>query len=506
MLGDAADQSVSALVTDSSNTDGDFLESFDDDRAMDRPREACGVFGIYAPGLDVARITYFGLYALQHRGQESAGIVTTDGSGELLDHRDVGLVNQVFQERDLKTLKGFAAIGHTRYSTTGSNKKENAQPLLGNTEDLGPFALGHNGNLTNTIQLRESLERQGQKFDATSDTEVIARLIERAPGKSYVEKIRKVMPKLQGAYSLVLITKDSVIALRDPHGVRPLCIGQRDDHWVVASETCALPPVGAKFIREVNPGEIVVIDGDGADGLHTTTGQLSTRTASCLFEYIYFARPDSALSGRSLYLARRRMGAELAREWPVEADLVIGVPESATPAAAGYASERKMDYADGLIKNRYIQRTFIQPDQEMRKMGVQMKFNAVEAVLAGKSVVMIDDSIVRGTTVKPLVKLLREAGVKKVHLGISSPMFMWPCYLGLDVAKRDELIAARLPDPDEIAREVGADSLHYLSLEGLTRAIDLPQDSFCVGCFTGKYPVPVQMEIADKLMLEPTLA
>jgi amidophosphoribosyltransferase len=473
---------------------------------MDRPREACGVFGIYAPGLDVSRITYFGLYALQHRGQESAGIVVTDGSGQLIDHRDIGLVNQVFQEIHLRALQGFAAIGHTRYSTTGSNRKENAQPLLGNVEELGPFALGHNGNLTNTIQLRESLEHQGQKFDATSDTDVIARLIERAPGKNYVEKIRKVMPKLQGAYSLVLITRDSVIAVRDPHGVRPLCIGMRDDHWVVASETCALPPVGATFVREVNPGEIVLIDGDGESGIHSHTGQKSTRAAACLFEYIYFARPDSRISGRSLYLARRQMGAELAREWPVDADLVIGVPESATPAAAGYANERKMVYADGLIKNRYIQRTFIQPDQEMRKMGVQMKFNAVEEVLDGKRVVMIDDSIVRGTTVKPLVKLLREAGAKEVHLGISSPMFMWPCYLGLDVAKRDELIAARLPDPDDIAREVGADSLHYLSLDALVRAIDLPRDSFCVGCFTGKYPVPVQMDMADKLMLEMAFA
>jgi amidophosphoribosyltransferase len=503
MLGDAADWNTSALVTDSSFADSHVLECVDDDRAMDRPREACGVFGIYAPGLDVARVTYFGLYALQHRGQESAGIVVTDGSGELNERRDVGLVNQVFTERDLHALKGFAAIGHTRYSTTGSNRRENAQPVMGSSE-LGPFALGHNGNLTNTVMLRERLEEQGQTFASTSDTEVIARLIERAPGKTYVDKLRKVMPKLQGAYSLVFITSQSVIAVRDPHGVRPLSIGQRDDHWVIASETCALPPVGAKFTREVNPGEIVVIDGDGDEGIHSYTGQVSTRSASCLFEYIYFARPDSTIAGRSLYLARRRMGAELAREYPVEADLVIGVPESATPAAAGYASERKIGYADGLIKNRYIQRTFIQPDQQMRAMGVQMKFNAVDEVLAGKRVIMIDDSIVRGTTVKPLVKLLRDAGAVEVHLGITSPPFMWPCYLGLDVAKREELIAARLPNPDDIAREVGADSLHYLSLEGLTRAIDLPRESFCTGCFTGSYPVKVQMELADKLMLEPT--
>jgi amidophosphoribosyltransferase len=506
MRGDAAGHNAGALVTSSSfsdSADNTVCEYVDDDRAMDRPHEACGVFGIHAPGLDVSRITYFGLYALQHRGQESAGIVTTDGEGELSDRRDVGLVNQVFTERDLRELKGIAAIGHTRYSTTGSNRIENVQPIMGHS-DLGPFALGHNGNLTNTIALRDQLISEGETFETTSDTEVIARMLARAPGADYAQKLRRIMPKLKGAYSLVILTSKSLIAVRDPYGVRPLSLGQREENWVVASESCAFPPVGAKFVREVNPGEIVIIEGAGPEGLRSVTGQRSMRTASCLFEYIYFARPDSVISGRSLYLARQRMGAELAKEYDVQADLVIGVPESATPAAAGYANARGLPYADGLIKNRYIQRTFIQPDQHMRAMGVQMKFNAVGAVLEGKRVIMIDDSIVRGTTVKPLVKLLRDAGAVEVHLGISSPPFAWPCYLGLDVAKRAELIAARLPDAESIAREVGADSLHYLSLEGLTRAIDLPRASFCTGCFTGSYPVPVQMELADKLALEPT--
>jgi amidophosphoribosyltransferase len=505
MRGDAASDNAGALVTDTTDPEIDdsaFMDFLGDDRAMDRPHEACGVFGIHAPGLDVSRITFFGLYALQHRGQESAGIVTTDGSGDLSDRRDVGLVNQVFTERDLRALKGFAAIGHTRYSTTGSNRIENVQPMMGRS-DLGAFAIGHNGNLTNTVFLRDRLIAEGETFDSSSDTEVIARLLARAPGGDYITKLRHVMPKLQGAYSLVILTPDSVIGVRDPHGVRPLCVGQRESHWVIASESCAFPPIGGRFEREVKPGEVVVITGSGPEGIRSAVGQPAMRQASCLFEYIYFARPDSVIGDRSLYLARRRMGAELAKEFPVDVDLVIGVPESATPAAAGYANARGLPYAEGLIKNRYIQRTFIQPDQTMRAMGVQMKFNAVDAVLEGKKVVMIDDSIVRGTTVKPLVKLLRDAGATEVHLGITSPPFAWPCYLGLDVAKRNELIAARMPNPMDIAREVGADSLYYLSLDGLTNAINLPGDSFCTGCFTGTYPVPVQMDMASKLDLEP---
>ncbi len=499
MQGDAAGQQSGALDTEWTLTD----EGRDDD-ALDRPHEACGVFGIYAPDMDVARVTYFGLYALQHRGQESAGIVTTDGGSSLRAHRRIGLVSQVFTEENLSDLTGFAAIGHTRYSTTGSNRQENVQPMVADGT-LGQVAIGHNGNLTNTLTLRARLVDEGETFETTSDTEVIARMLAISPGLTYVEKLRRVMPSLQGSYSLVILSPSELIAVRDPFGVRPLCLGQIKGHWVVASETCALDTIGAQFVREVEPGEIVVITGDGDEGLNAYQGQKSVSRAACLFEYIYFARPDSTMMNRSLYVSRQRMGMQLAEEYPVEADLVIGVPDSATPAAAGYAAARRLPYADGLIKNRYIGRTFIQPDQQMRSLGVKMKFNALSAVLKGKRVVMIDDSIVRGTTSRPLVQLLRDAGATEVHLGISSPPFRWPCYLGLDVARRDELIAARLSDVAAIGREIGADSIHYLSLDGLVKAIDLPGDSFCVGCFTGTYPMPVQMDLADKLALEPTV-
>ncbi len=498
-----------AVVTGSSDNNQQRLPALPDDvqdvylldeDRPDRPREACGVFGIYAPGEDVARITYFGLYALQHRGQESAGITTGDGE-TLHTHRQMGLVAQAFTEDDLAELPGHLAIGHTRYSTTGSSRIENAQPFVVEGT-LGRLALGHNGNLTNALTLRDRLLSEGETLVTTSDSEMIARLIASAPGATYAEKIHRVMPLLQGAYSLVLATPTEVIGVRDPHGVRPLSIGRVQDHWVIASETCAIETVGGESVRDVAPGEIVVIDGDGADGLHSYVGQPSTSSAACLFEYIYFARPDSCINDRSLYMARQRMGAELAREFPIAADLVIGVPDSATPAAAGYAAARGLPYADGLIKNRYIGRTFIQPDQRLRQLGVKMKFNALSAVLAGKRVVMIDDSVVRGTTTRPLVKLLRDAGAAEVHVGITSPPFRWPCYLGLDVAQREELIAARLPNAEAIARELGVDSLHYLTLGGLIAAIDLPRDNFCTGCFTGVYPVPVQMDLADKLALE----
>jgi amidophosphoribosyltransferase len=467
----------------------------------DRPREACGVFGIYAPGEDVARITYFGLYALQHRGQESAGIASGDGARIYL-HRQMGLVAQAFTENDLAGLQGHVAIGHTRYSTTGSNRLENAQPVLVDGS-LGPLALGHNGNLTNSLTLRDRLLARGGAPASTSDTELIALLLAAAPGVNYVAKLQHVMPQLEGAYSLVLLTPTALIGVRDPNGVRPLSLGRVHDHWVLASETCAIDTVGGVPVRDVAPGEIVVIDGVGADAVHCHVGQESTTSATCLFEYIYFARPDSTINGRSLYLARQRMGERLAREFPVGADLVIGVPDSATPAAAGYAAARGLPYAEGLIKNRYIGRTFIQPDQRLRQLGVKMKFNALGAVLDGQRVVMIDDSIVRGTTVSPLVKLLRDAGAREVHLGVSSPPFRNPCYLGLDVARRSELIAARLPDVADIAREVGVDSLHYLSLEGLVEAINLPFETFCTGCFSGAYPVPVAADEADKFALEP---
>lgn len=488
---------VKCAGDDQAETFVDWRSAVDDE--PDRPGEACGVFGVYAPGEDVARLTYFGLYALQHRGQESAGIATSDGA-RLHLHRQMGLVAQAFTEDDLARLPGHLAIGHTRYSTTGTSHLQNAQPFMVEGT-LGPFALAHNGNLTNTTTLRERLLAEGERLESSSDSEIIARMIAAAPGATYVEKLRRVMPALQGAYSLTILTPNAVIGVRDQYGVRPLSIGRLQEHWVLASETCAIETVGGEAVRDVTPGEIVVISGSGENGLRAYTGIMPVATGACLFEYIYFARPDSCISGRSLYLARQRMGGELAREFPVPADVVIGVPDSATPAAAGYAATRGLPYAEGLIKNRYIGRTFIQPNQRLRQLGVKMKFNALSAVLSGKRVVMIDDSVVRGTTVRPLVKMLRDAGAAEVHLGITSPPFRWPCYLGLDVAQREELIAARLPNAEAIAREVGVDSLHYLSLDGLIAAIDLPRERFCMGCFTGHYPVPVQMSLADRLSL-----
>ncbi|MGE5333282.1 MAG: amidophosphoribosyltransferase [Nitrososphaerota archaeon] len=482
---DVTEDSVNALLNDE----------------PDRPHEACGVFGIYGPGEDVARLTFFALFALQHRGQESAGIVTGDGT-TLRRHVEMGLVNQVFDEPSIRNLTGHVAIGHTRYSTTGSTRIENAQPVS-MTSDLGEFALAHNGNLTNTLTLRARLLADGEKTRTTSDTELIAILLARAPGKTYLEKLQVVMPQLEGAYSLVLLTPTEVIGIRDPHGVRPLTLGRLKNHWMIASETCAIDTVGGEPIRDIEPGEVVVISGDGPGGMRSFVGQESGGMAACLFEYIYFARPDSTINSRSLYLARQRMGAQLAEEYPVGADVVIPVPDSATPAAAGYAAARKLPFAEGLIKNRYIGRTFIQPDQNLRQLGVKLKFNALAAVLKGKRVVMIDDSIVRGTTTRQIVKLLRDAGAVEVHIGVTSPPFRFPCYLGLDVARRSELIAARLADADAIAREVGADSVYYLTLEGLVTAIDLPRSTFCTGCFTGNYPVPVDMEESDKFALEP---
>ncbi len=467
----------------------------------DRPHEACGVFGIYAPGEDVARITFFGLYALQHRGQESAGIATFDGDNVGI-HRKMGLVAQVFDEHDLLGLRGQIAVGHTRYSTTGSSRIENAQPIVMQS-NLGPFALAHNGNLTNTVTLRKRLLDAGETLLASTDSEVLAKLLALAPGETWVQKIRHMMRDLAGAYSLVVGTPDGLFGIRDPHGVRPLCVGRLGDYWVIASESCAIDTVGGTLVGDVAPGEIVMIAGVGDAGMRRTPGQVSLKSAMCLFEYIYFARPDSVINERSLYLVRQRMGAELAREYQVEADLVIGVPDSATPAAVGYANERQLPYADGLIKNRYIGRTFIQPDQHLRQLGVKLKFNALAAVLQGKRIIMIDDSIVRGTTVRPLVQLLRQAGAREIHLGITSPPFKHPCYLGVDLAQYSELIAARLPSVNQIAAEIGVDSLRYLSLDGLVRAIDLPPTTFCYGCFTGHYPVPVDEE-AHKLALEST--
>jgi amidophosphoribosyltransferase len=460
---------------------------------LERPHEACGVFGIYAPGQDVARITYFGLFALQHRGQESAGIAVVDGK-QLLLHREMGLVSQVFREEEIAALRGHIAIGHTRYSTTGGSVICNAQPIVMEDPQLGPFALAHNGNLANAVALERRLLRQGHQLETTSDSEIISKLLILAPGDTWEARLRHVMPQLSAAYSLVLCTQDSLIAVRDPWAVRPLCIGQIDGNWVIASETCAIDIVGGRVSREVAPGEIIRIDGVGAEHLHSTQGVREQSRASCLFEHIYFARPDSNLGAGSLYSARQRMGRALAREYPVEADVVISVPDSATPAATGYAAARGLPFADGLIKNRYVGRTFISPDQRMRERGVYLKFNALPDVLSGNRVVMIDDSIVRGTTTRQIVQMLRQAGAREVHIGVTSPAFRHPCYLGIDVAQAGELIAAQQSTVEGITKAIGADSLHYLSLDALIEATGLPANHFCTGCFTGKYPVQVQQE------------
>ncbi len=462
---------------------------------MDELHEACGVFGIYAPGVDVARITFFGLYALQHRGQESAGITTGDGK-ELRTFKSMGLVVQVFNEEELSFLKGHVAIGHTRYSTTGASKMCNAQPIVVDAE-MGQLALGHNGNLVNTVSLAEQLWDGGERLETSTDSEVIARVIASAPGLDWESRILHSLHRFQGAYSLVMATADTLYAARDPLGVRPLCLGKLNGGWVVASETCALDTVGATFVREIEPGELLVINGRGVRSVPAVD---SLRRALCIFEFIYFARPDSSINGHLVYQARQEMGRHLAREYPVEADLVIPVPDSAIPAATGYAREAGIPFGEGLIKNRYIGRTFIQPDQRLRQVGVRLKFNPLPPILEGKRVVVVDDSIVRGTTTPPVINLLRRAGAREVHMRICAPPMRFPCYLGVDTARQSELIASHM-SVEEIRQHIGADSLGYLSLDGLLDSVGQNQSHYCRACFTGAYPVPIQLEM-EKLVLE----
>jgi len=456
--------------------------------------ESCGVFGVYASGINVAQTTFFALFALQHRGQESAGIAAADGH-EIRLHTNMGLVSQAFTETDLASLKGHIAIGHNRYSTTGSSRPLNAQPIIAKSGGV-TIALAHNGNIINARLLRDELQERGYQFRTGSDSEVIANLILASPGPNWQKRIEHAMHRLQGAYSLAILTEDELIAVRDPFGVRPLCLGAIDNGWSIASESCALDHIGAQFIREIEPGEIVVIDSHGMKGLNETEG----RKALCIFEYIYFARPDSIIQGKLLYPAREAMGRILAEEYPVDADLVMGVPDSATAAGIGYSNGSGIPYCEGLLKNRYVGRTFIEPDQRMRELGVQLKFNPLSDIIAGKRLVVVDDSIVRGTTTPRVVSLLKKAGAAEVHLRICAPPIRHPCFFGVDMAIKWELIAARKTIP-EIREHLGADSLGYLSLEGLIRAVDLPRDIFCLACFTGAYPIPVQIEM-DKLALE----
>ncbi len=461
--------------------------------------ESCGVVGIYASDENVARLTFFALFALQHRGQESSGIATADGK-KLRVHARMGLVSQVFNEESLSQLTGHIAIGHNRYSTKGSSRICNAQPIVvSNGSDT--IAIAHNGNILNAETLQQELTGQGYTFNTSTDTEVIGNVILSAPGNGWIEKIKYAMRRIKGAYSLTLMTNDRLFGVRDFMGVRPLCLGTVNGHgWVLASETCALDHIGANFVREIEPGEIVEISDNGVESYKQETD----KKALCIFEYIYFARPDSVINGRLLYSTRLAMGKRLAEEHPVKADLVIGVPDSATAAAVGYSLESGISLTEGLIKNRYVGRTFIEPDQRIRDLGVQLKFNPLPQIIANKDVVLIDDSIVRGTTTPKVIKLLRKAGAKKVHMRICAPPIAYPCFFGVDMATRWELIAAQKSIP-EIRDFIGADSLGYLSVDGLVKAVGLPKDIFCLACFTGDYPVPVQMEM-DKLGLEATPA
>jgi len=465
-----------------------------------KPREACGVFGVYAPGMPVPHLAYLGIYALQHRGQESAGIATSDGN-HLTVVKDMGLVSNVFDDRTLAALDGDLAIGHTRYSTTGSSMWKNSQPIYRDVLD-SQFALAHNGNLVNTAELAEDAGMLAGTVE--SDTEAMAEQIALAcerlgPGEDLLERaLLEVLPSFDGAFSLTLLDTDHIIGVRDPHGFRPLCLGKLDAGWVLASETPALDVVGAHFVRELDPGEMVVIDGDGVRSLRPFDPD-TIDPRLCLFEFVYFARPDSQLYGRNVHQARVRMGEQLAGQAPIEADMVMGVPESGLPAAEGYARASGIPFGHGLVKNRYIGRTFIAPSQQMRALGVRMKLNPLRENIAGQRLVVVDDSIVRGTTTKAMVEMLRAAGAREVHMRISSPPYRWPCFYGMDTGARGQLLAANM-EIDEIRQYLDVDTLAYLTLDRLVDAVDAPGAGFCDACLTGDYPVAITASAAKGVL------
>jgi len=448
----------------------------------DGPRDECGVFAVYAPESEVARLAYFGLFALQHRGQESAGIAASD-SGHIVTVRDLGLVSQVFDEQKLRALTGEMAVGHVRYSTTGSSAWENAQPVY--RHDRRELALAHNGNLVNAVDLHAELLEKGIAFASTSDSEIIAALLSTHESDSIETALAETMPRLQGAFSTVVMTTDKLVAFRDGAGLRPLSLGRLGERWVVASESCAFDIIGAELEREVEPGEMVVIDGDGMRSEKVVD---SPRRAFCVFEHIYFARPDSILEGNRTQVSRRKMGEILWREAPVDADVVVAVPDSGNPAAAGYSKASGIPRDEGLIKNRYVARTFIQPGQELRKHGLRMKFNPLREVVAGKRLVVVDDSIVRGNTTRQIVRMLRDAGAVEVHMRISAPPIRYPCHYGVDMSTTDEMVAHGRT-VEEIATELECDSLAYLSLEGVYEAIRGERSTHCDACFSGEYPL-----------------
>jgi amidophosphoribosyltransferase len=475
------------------------FETFPGEKA---PQDECGVFGVWAPNEEVAKLTFYGLYALQHRGQESAGIATSDGK-RIVVYKDMGLVSQVFTENDLATLTGKLAIGHCRYSTTGSSVWANAQPTLRSTNH-GTLALAHNGNLTNTGDLAESLARtvkanQGSdSINATTDTEILTALIAAQEGKNFESSALAILPILKGAFSMVFMDENTLYAARDRNGVRPLVIGKLEHGWVVASETAALDIVGASFVREVECGEFIAIDENGV----RSTSWATPEPKGCIFEYVYLARPDTSIAGRNVHASRIEMGAQLAIEHPVDADLVIPVPESGTPAAIGYARQSGIPYGTGLVKNSYVGRTFIQPSQTIRQLGIRLKLNPLREIIGGKRIIVVDDSIVRGNTQRALIRMLREAGALEIHVRISSAPVKWPCYYGIDFASRAELIAAGL-DIEEIRRSIGADSLGYLSMEGMVAATTISADRLCTACFTGEYPIEIPNDLsAGKNLLE----
>ncbi|MDS1271888.1 amidophosphoribosyltransferase [Lipingzhangella sp. LS1_29] len=459
------------------------------------PKDACGVFGVWAPGEEVSKLTYFGLYALQHRGQESAGIALSD-SERILVYKDMGLVSQVFTEATLDTLRGDLAIGHCRYSTTGSSVWDNAQPTLG-TFGSGGLALGHNGNLINTPELAAML--RSEQLSSTTDTGVLTQLLADDPNRSVEDAALAVLPLVRGAFSLVFMDETTVYAARDPQGIRPLVLGRLDNGWVVASETAALDIVGATMVREVEPGELVTLDERGVRSLRFAQAE----PRGCLFEYVYLARPDTTISGRSVNNARVEIGRRLARRNPATADLVIPVPESGTPAAVGYAEASGIPYGQGLVKNSYVGRTFIQPSQSLRQLGIRLKLNPLREVIAGRRLVVVDDSIVRGNTQRALVSMLREAGAAEVHVRIASPPIMWPCYYGVDFASRSELLASSHA-PEEVRETIGADSLAHIHLDDLVEATQVPKNQLCRACFDGEYPIPVDEQSRGKFLLEQT--
>ena len=472
----------------------DLAVSDDDEKA---PKDQCGVFGVWAPGEEVAKLTFFGLYSLQHRGQESAGIATSDGK-KILVYKDMGLVSQVFSESALESLTGHIAVGHNRYSTTGASHWRNAQPTLGRTSS-GTIALAHNGNLTNTADLLDLLSKRYPDQGAneitggnTTDTAVLTALMAGDLDHTLESTALELLPKVKGAFCLVFMDETTLYAARDPQGVRPLVLGRLERGWVVASETAALDIVGASFVREIEPGELIAIDENGLRSQRFA----ETKRAGCVFEYVYLARPDTSINGKNVYDARVEMGRELAREYPVEADLVIPTPESGTPAAIGYSQESGIPFGHGLVKNAYVGRTFIQPSQTIRQRGIRLKLNPLKEVIRGKRIIVIDDSIVRGNTQRALVQMLREAGAAEIHIRISSPPITWPCFYGIDFATRAELIATGL-GVEDVRKSIGADSLGYLTKDGMIAATGQEESSLCTACFTGKYPI--ELPTADRL-------